>query len=100
MDSHFRETAVLLIYYGLDGATGLVINRLSELEISTVTPDRRELAQRKETLYHGKPVAQTTILLPVGSVYPPESSLPVFDDVCLNSGVELLQRCMEELGKE
>ena len=55
-DPTFRETVVLLIEYGLDGAMGVVINRPSAVKLTTVFPDIEELKQRKDTIYVGGPV--------------------------------------------
>ena len=100
MDPNFRETVVLLIRYGLDGAIGLVINRPVELKLSTVLPDIKELDRRKETLYLGGPVEPARILLLVRSAHPPEASMPVFGDVYLSSSQKVLQRLIKKPVKE
>jgi putative transcriptional regulator len=43
MDPNFRETEVLLIHYGEDGAMGVVINRPLQVNLSMVFPDVKEL---------------------------------------------------------
>ena len=91
MDPNFRETVVLLIHYGPDGAMGLVINRPVELKLSTVLPDIKELERSKETLYLGGPVEPARVLLLVRSAKPPEASMPVFGDVYLSSSQKVLQ---------
>jgi putative transcriptional regulator len=100
MDPNFRETVVLLIRYGPDGAMGLVINRPVQLKLSTVLPDIKELDRRKETLYLGGPVEPTRILLLVKSANPPEASMPVFGDVYLSSSQKVLQRLIKKPVKE
>ena len=91
MDPNFRETVVLLIRYGPDGAMGLVINRPVQLKLSTVLPDIKELGGRKETLHLGGPVEPARILLLVRSAKPPEASMSVFGDVYIfsNSGSKM-----------
>jgi len=96
MDPNFRETVVLLIRYGQDGAMGLVINRPLPVKLSTVFPDVKELDQSKEALYLGGPVEPGGILLLVRSGQPPEGSLPVFGDVYLSSSQEVLQRLIKK----
>ena len=100
MDPNFRETVVLLIRYGPDGAVGLVINRPLQLKLSTVLPDIKELDRRKETLYLGGPVEPARILLLVRSANPPEASMPVFGDVYLSSSQKVLQRLIKKPAKE
>jgi putative transcriptional regulator len=96
MDPNFRETVVLLIHYGPDGAMGLVMNRPLQLKLSTVLPDIKELDRREETLYLGGPVEPTRILLLVRSAHPPEASMPVFGDVYLSSSREELRRLIKK----
>ena len=100
MDSSFRETVVLLIHYGPDGAMGLVINRPVQVKLSTLFPDIKELDQSSETLYLGGPVEPSMVLLLVRSANPLESSMPVFDDVYLSSSQEMLQRLIENPAKD
>ena len=100
LDPNFRETVVLLIRYGPDGAIGLVINRPVELKISTVLPDIKELERSKETLYLGGPVEPARVLLLVRSAKPPEASMPVFGDVYLSSSQKVLQDLIKKPVKE
>ena len=99
-DPNFRETVVLLVQYGPDGAMGLVINRPVQIELSIVLPDIKEMHRRKGTLHLGGPVHQNSILLLVRMTSPPESSTPVFDDVYLSSSQELLQRLIMNPAEE
>jgi putative transcriptional regulator len=95
-DPNFRETVVLLIEYGLDGAMGLVINRPSDVKLSTVFPDIKELKQRKDTIYVGGPVAANQMLLLIGSTKTPEQSSQVTDDVYISSSWSVLARLMKK----
>ena len=96
LDPNFRETVVLLIRYGQDGAMGLVINRPLQIKLSAVFPDARELEQSQENLYLGGPVEPGGILLLVKSVQPPEDAMAVFDDVYLSSSQAALQRLIKK----
>jgi putative transcriptional regulator len=100
MDPNFRETVVLLLRYGPQGAMGLVINRPVELKLSTVLPDIKELDRSKETLHLGGPVEPNRVLLLVRSAIPPEASMPVFGDVYLSSSQNVLERLIKKPGKE
>ena len=100
MDPNFRETVVLLIRYGPDGAIGLVINRPLELKLSTVLPDIKELERSKETLYLGGPVEPARVMLLVRSAKPPIASMPVFDDVYLSSSQKVLQDLIKKPAEE
>jgi len=80
-DPNFRETVVLLIEYGMEGAMGLVINRPSRVKLATLFPDINELKQRKDTVYLGGPVAVNRVLMLIGSPNTPQGSIPVIGDV-------------------
>jgi putative transcriptional regulator len=99
-DPNFYRTVVLLIRYGRDGASGLVINRPLNLKLSSVLPDFKELKGSKETLYLGGPVEQNKIMLLVRSATPPPDSVPVFDDVYISSSRKELQRLIKGIDKD
>jgi putative transcriptional regulator len=95
-DPNFRETVVLLIEYGLDGAMGLVINRPSAVKLATVFPDIKELKQRKDTIYIGGPVAVNQILMLIKSAKAPQGATVITPQVYISSSWELLERMMKK----
>ena len=99
IDPNFRETVVLLIEYGMEGAMGLVINRPSQVKLATVFPDMNELKQRTDTVYVGGPVAVNRVLMLIGSPDRPQESIPVIQDVYLSSSLEELERLIKNAGK-
>jgi putative transcriptional regulator len=99
-DPNFRETVVLLLRYGPDGAVGLVINRPLQIKLSAVFPDIKELARSEESLYLGGPVEPGGILLLVKSESEPEDSTPVFGDVYLSTSQSVLKRLIKKPGKK
>jgi len=99
-DSNFKETVVLLIDYGQDGAMGLVINRPSKIKLATVFPDIKELKERKDTIYVGGPVAVNQMLLLVGTPLVPEASQEVTQDVYISSSWKVLERLMKNAAKD
>jgi putative transcriptional regulator len=99
-DPNFKETVVLLIDYGQDGAMGLVINRPSEIKLATVFPDIKELKERKDTIYVGGPVSVNQMLLLVGTSQMPEESQEVITDVYISSSWKVLERLMKNAAKD
>jgi putative transcriptional regulator len=99
-DPNFRETVVLLLEYGLDGAMGLVINRPSRVKLATVFPDIKELKQRNDTIYVGGPVAVNQMLLLIRSSKVPEDATAVAPDVYISSSWKVLARLMKEKATE
>ena len=99
-DPNFSETVVLLIRYGPDGATGLVINRPLNVKLSTVLPDFKKSELQDEALYLGGPVEPNKMLLLLRSAKPPPESMPVFGDVYISSSREELQRLIKSTSKD
>lgn len=99
-DPNFHQTVVLLIRYGPDGATGLVINRPLNVKLATVLPDFKESEHRNEALYLGGPVERNKMLLLLRSAKPPPDSMPVFGDVYISSSREELKRLIKSTNKD
>ena len=99
-DPNFRETVVLLIEYGLDGAMGLVINRPSAVKLATVFPDIEELKQREDTIYVGGPVAVNQMMLLIRSSKMPEDATAVVPNVYISSSWKELERLIKKTTKD
>jgi putative transcriptional regulator len=99
-DPNFRETVVLLVEYGLEGAMGLVINRPSNVTLASVFPDIKELKQRKDIIYVGGPVAVNQMLLLIGSKTVPDQATAVSEGVYISSSWKVLERLMKNTGKD
>ena len=99
-DPNFKETVVLLIDYGPDGAMGLVINRPSEVRLATVFPDIEALKTRKDTIFVGGPVSVNQMMLLVGTPLVPEASQEVTQDVYLSSSWKVLERLLKNENKQ
>jgi putative transcriptional regulator len=91
-DPRFMETVILLTQYGPRGASGLVINRPTEVELSEMFPDIEGLTRNAHSLYYGGPVAMDRVQLLIRSDAPPEEALPVFDGVYFGLSRALLER--------
>jgi putative transcriptional regulator len=98
-DPNFHQTVILLLRYGQDGASGLVINRPLKVKLSTVMPEIKELAQRKENLFLGGPVEPDRILLLLKSSKTPEDAIPVFGDIYISSSRKELKRLIKSTNK-
>lgn len=89
--SVFAETVILLLDYGIHGATGLIINMLTEIELSQLFPKINEFEQRKDKVYIGGPVNRTQIYLLVKSGSKPEHSISVFEDIYVSASMKTLK---------
>ena len=98
-DPNFKETVVLLVDYGVEGAMGLVINRPSAVRLATVFPDIKELKERKDTVYVGGPVSVNQMLMLIRSANVPEASQEITQDVYISSSWKVLERLIKRTAK-
>ena len=91
-DPRFRETVILLINYDRNGTMGLIINRPTEVKLSTLFPGVKELQERLDTAFVGGPVGMEQCFILIRSAVPPEESLHVFRDIYVSTSMSLLKR--------
>ncbi len=91
-DPRFRETVILLINYDRNGTLGLIINRPTEVKLSTLFPGVKELQKRLDTAFIGGPVGMEQCFILIRSAVPPEESLHVFRDIYVSTSMSLLKR--------
>ena len=77
-DSNFSRTIVLMLSYGRGGAMGLIVNRQTELQLSSLLPDEG-LDGRQLPIYEGGPVAPGNLLFLVGAKQAPPDSERVLE---------------------
>jgi len=90
-DPRFRETVVLLIGYGSDGATGVIINRPTEVLLIDMLPSVQGLKDRADVVYYGGPVEGHRMLMLIRSGKKPEGAGRVFGDVYFSSSKSTLE---------
>ncbi len=74
VDPNFRETVVLLLRHGPEGALGLIVNRPTELPLADLLPGLEGIEGRGDAVWEGGPVLRTAFLFLVrraGGVRPP-----------------------------
>ncbi len=69
---------------------GVIVNRRTDLTLSSVLPDIEELAERSDQLFVGGPVASSQITLLIRAVDPPRNSQHVFNDVYFSGSLATL----------
>jgi len=95
-DPNFAEAVVLLLDYAEDGsATGLIVNRRTDLPLSRVFRDLKDASQRTDTAYIGGPVELNSVLALIKSATKPEHARQIVGDIYLISSKELLQKTLE-----
>ena len=79
-DPRFVATVVLLLEYGEDGARGLVVNRPSRVELTSLLPIKA-LRGAKLALYYGGPVAPKAVSFLLHSRERMDKALHILDDL-------------------
>jgi putative transcriptional regulator len=63
IDPNFSRTVVLIAEHGDDGAMGVVLNRVSELEVADAAPALAELVEPGERVHAGGPVQPSAVVI-------------------------------------
>jgi putative transcriptional regulator len=90
---------VLLLDYAPGGAMGLIINRPSEVKLSTLLPEMEELQQRGDRVYFGGPVAINQMLMLIRSATQPDDSRRILEDTFVSASPKVLEQMVEDAGK-
>jgi putative transcriptional regulator len=90
-DPRFAETVILLVEYGSNGATGLIVNRPTEVKLSSVLSEMKGLESRKDIVYIGGPVSQGQMLMLIQSRGRIEESRHVFQDIYVSGSQKVLE---------
>ena len=94
-DPNFARTVVLLLDYGAEGAMGLVINRPSHVDLSTLASEIEGLATWTDPIYAGGPVPTESLFVVFRADDPPEDSEPVFGRVHVTRSAEVLRTLVD-----
>ena len=89
-DPRFAQSVILLLGYGREGATGIIINRPTWVEPEALFPDDAFFRRYRGAVYFGGPVARTSTLFLVrdGTSATGES---VIDDIHITVDVDELR---------
>ena len=97
-DPNFRETVVLLLGYGPEGAMGLVLNRAADARIGDVLDGVSDVATEEDELYWGGPVTEGEVFVLFRAAESPEGATRVFGDIHASRRFDLLRRLLAEHG--
>jgi putative transcriptional regulator len=90
LDPNFAKTVVLLLDYGVDGAMGVVINRPSGADLSSLSPEIEGLESSTDSIYVGGPVPAESLFVLFLADQAPEDSEPVFGRVHVTRSAAVL----------
>lgn len=94
-DPRFAEAVILLIEYGPRGAMGLLINRPTNVRLSSLFPDIEGLNRRTDTLYVGGPVNTNLMFLLMRSRTLPKDAVHIAGDIYASGSFSALRRLIE-----
>ncbi|VAX22726.1 UPF0301 protein YqgE [hydrothermal vent metagenome] len=95
LDPNFRETVILILDYGRNGARGIIINRKTEVDLARVFQDVKTLQDANETLFLGGPVAMNQVYLLARSNEKIENSTNIVENVYISSSYDVLSLMIE-----
>ena len=90
IDRIYGQSVILLTHYGLDGASGILLNRQTPLPISKALPGLKP----SSSLYLGGPVAEDGVLVIVQSTTKPPKATQVLSDLFVISDKSLLEKTL------
>ena len=95
LDPTFGETVVLAVRSDDGGPIGVILNRPSTIGLSTLLPDRPELAKRRDLVFLGGPVEPEALLFAFRSSSKPAKGLFVADDIYISGFSEVLAEILK-----
>ena len=93
--SSFQETVILLTHNSERGATGLTINRPTDITLQQAFPRIRQLQQRSDPLYLGGPVGTNAIFVLVRTKHPHRTMHRIANDIYFSTGQNAFDRPLE-----
>jgi putative AlgH/UPF0301 family transcriptional regulator len=91
-DPNFTKTVILLVHDDDDKVLGLILNRRTDVQLSTALPTLKAAKGRPDRMYTGGPVDATTVFAMLQSPAKVEGAPRVFDDVYLILTRKLLEQ--------
>ena len=96
VDPNFTRTVVLVMFPPQSGATGVILNRPTDLQLRQIWPGREQRQGRTDTIHIGGPVQPDSLLYLFRMNPAPENAWPVIDDICLSGDGDLLDKLVEQ----
>ena len=93
-DPRFKETVVLVTPHHRAEVVGVVVNKPTEIAVSTLFPQSELKDEHSRQLYFGGPVSGQSLLFLIRSKKQPKASLRIFDDVFLSADSKVLEQVL------
>lgn len=99
-DPNFLHTVVLLVTYSEEGATGVIINRRSELKVGEAFPEMEEIREETDPLFFGGPVSRDRLFFLVRENEMIDYSIKVFGDIYFSWNHQALSSHLKKTDSE
>jgi len=93
-DPRFKETVILVTPHYRAEVVGVVVNKPTEITVSTLFPQSELKDEHSRQLYFGGPVSGQSLLFLIRSKKQPKASLKIFDDVFLSADSKVLEQVL------
>ena len=93
-DPRFKESVILVTPHHRGEVVGVVVNKPSEIAISTLFPQSELKDEHSRQLYFGGPVSGQSLLFLIRSKKQPKASLRIFENVFLSADSKVLEQVL------
>jgi putative transcriptional regulator len=90
--SIFEDSVILLIEYSKREATGVIINRPTDVPLHALFPNLGTVRDLPHKVYLGGPVEPGKVIMLIKTPSPPEGAVHVLEDVFVSSSIKILER--------
>jgi putative transcriptional regulator len=94
--SSFQETVILITHYSEKGATGLAINRPSNMPLNKVFPEIKDFSQYQNEVFLGGPVHPDAVFVLKRTQKPTENMYRIARDLYFSAGLSSLANSLSE----
>ena len=93
-DPRFKEAVILVTPHHRGEVVGVVVNKPTEIAVSTLFPQSELNDEHSRQLYFGGPLSKQSLLFLISSKKQPEASLRIFDNVFLSADSNVLEQVL------
>ena len=93
-DPRFKEAVILVTPHYQEEVVGVVVNKPTEIAVSTLFPQSELKDQQSRQLYFGGPVSSQSLLFLIRSKNQPKTSLRIFENVFLSADRKVLEQVL------
>lgn len=91
-NTHFQEAVILVTHYSERGATGLTVNRPTNIPLKKAFPHAKHLSQKKDPLYLGGPVNTNAIFVLLRTERPSQKMHRIAKDIYFSTAKNAFSR--------